>query len=461
MQDNKYGRLLLDMLVFSIGTVLAKAVQFLLMPLYTSFMTTEAYGVAELTNNLSEFFFPIVTLCIYEAVLRFTIDSHYNKQEVITISVKMLMASSVIGAGVFFLWNAFFPYEYIQYLFFVLYTYSFRMLLAAYVRGKGYTKVYASSGIINAVFLAVFSYIFLVTFQWGIRGYLSAIGFAYLISTVYIFIGGKVAEDLHWNCKNKSLFKEMLDYSSPLILYNMGYWLTVMSGKYILIWKSGASAAGSYAAVLKISAMINMFQQAFFAAFQLNNSREYSSTDRENYYSNVFNLYAAVILAAGSVALIASPLIAKITLQKGFYEARAYLPLILYVAIFDCVFCFYKTMYTTFKLTRRAIPSMFVGAAINIIVSMVTVAKFGIWGICFASLLCSLSQTIYRVFDVNQFVKINCNWKKMGLLLFAISVQMFMMLQETRTAWYIALCISICMMLLSVDVCLKTYRKIR
>ncbi len=68
---NKYRTLLSDIIIFIIGTALAKAIQFILMPLYTTYMSTEAYGVAELTNNLSELFFPIVTLCIYEAAFRY------------------------------------------------------------------------------------------------------------------------------------------------------------------------------------------------------------------------------------------------------------------------------------------------------------------------------------------------------------------------------------------------------
>ena len=39
-----------------------------MLPFYTSVMTAEVYGTAELLNNLSDMLFPIVTLSIYEAV---------------------------------------------------------------------------------------------------------------------------------------------------------------------------------------------------------------------------------------------------------------------------------------------------------------------------------------------------------------------------------------------------------
>ena len=46
VSSNKYRTLLSDIMIFIIGTVLAKAIQFILMPLYTTYMSTEAYGIA-------------------------------------------------------------------------------------------------------------------------------------------------------------------------------------------------------------------------------------------------------------------------------------------------------------------------------------------------------------------------------------------------------------------------------
>ena len=45
VSSNKYRTLLSDIMIFIIGTVLAKAIQFILMPLYTTYMSTEAYGM--------------------------------------------------------------------------------------------------------------------------------------------------------------------------------------------------------------------------------------------------------------------------------------------------------------------------------------------------------------------------------------------------------------------------------
>lgn len=97
LSKSKYIRLLFDTLIFILGTVLAKMIQFFLMPLYTTYMTTNMYGSAELINNLSELFLPIVTLCIYDAVFRFAVDKRYNNTIIVKIGAKILFFSLLIG----------------------------------------------------------------------------------------------------------------------------------------------------------------------------------------------------------------------------------------------------------------------------------------------------------------------------------------------------------------------------
>lgn len=84
-------------------------------------------------------------------------------------------------------------------------------------------------------------------------------------------------------------------------------------------------------------------------------------------------------------------------------------------------------MYTTYKLTRRAVPSMIIGAIVNIFVCLVTVTKFGIWGICAANFLCYISQAIYRVFDVKKFINLNCNWKIILVNIFIMCIQVILL----------------------------------
>ena len=60
--SSKYLKLLSDTGIFVIGNFLAKLILYFMLPFYTSVMTAEVYGTAELLNNLSDMLFLLDTV---------------------------------------------------------------------------------------------------------------------------------------------------------------------------------------------------------------------------------------------------------------------------------------------------------------------------------------------------------------------------------------------------------------
>lgn len=438
--SNKYRTLLSDIVIFIIGTVLAKAIQFVLMPLYTTYMSTEAYGVAELTNNLSELFFPIVTLCIYEAAFRFAVDPEFSNKKLVTAVTRVMAISTMLGLGITILLKFVFNYKYAFYLFFILYAYAIRMCAAYYVRGSGKSKVFAVSGIVNALSLSIFNIVFLVILKLGENGYLLSIGFSYCISALYLIIVGQVIRDIEPKQVSHNDFRVLFQYCVPLIFYNILYWFTTISGRYILLWFTDASTAGKYVAAIKIAAIINMIQQAIYAAIQLNSSRVFSEDGKEKYYSEIINLFIYLYCTLGSMIVCVTPILAKFTLKNSFYEGRIYLPVIMLSAIFNCISSLLGTMYSTYKKTQKMVGVSLVGSLTNIAVGLVLIPSCGIWGACIASVFCYLSQVVYKFVDVNKFCRIKYNWGKVIVNLLLITLQVILMsIKKYNSIWYVVL----------------------
>jgi len=419
MQENRYKRLASDIIIFIIGTVLAKAIQFILMPLYTTYMTTEAYGVAELTNNLSELFFPIATLCIYEGAFRFAVDPDFDNSHLATAVTKVMTKSVLIGLVLALVCRLIFNYQYAFYLYFILYAYSIRMCAAYYVRGIGYSKVFAMSGVVNALALSFFNFIFLVLLKTSEDGYLLSIGLSYCASALYLVWRGKIASKISLKTNSASDLKILFKYCVPLIFYNVLYWFTTISGRYILLWFTDSSTAGKYVAAIKIAAVINMVQQAVYAAFQLNSSRAFTEDNKEKYYAEITNIFISLYCTFGAVIVCCTPILAKFTLRNDFYDARIYLPAIMLGAIITCISSLLGTMYSTYKKTQLMVGVSVVGAGINIAVGLALTPIMGVWGICIASICCYSSQVVYKFIDVQKFCKIKYNW---GIIISNISL---------------------------------------
>ena len=103
---NKYKKLLSNTAAMTVGQFSSKILSFLLIPLYTSILSTEEYGIYDIIVTTVALLTPFLTLVISEAVLRFAIDNDYDNRYVLTIGVTLV----VLGSGVLILLSPIFSF---------------------------------------------------------------------------------------------------------------------------------------------------------------------------------------------------------------------------------------------------------------------------------------------------------------------------------------------------------------
>lgn len=84
---NKYKNLLLNTGLFAFSQFATKLITFFLVPLYTYYMTTEQFGVTDMSSTVIALLLPLVTLSASDAVLRFVIDDKKNQDKYISLGV--------------------------------------------------------------------------------------------------------------------------------------------------------------------------------------------------------------------------------------------------------------------------------------------------------------------------------------------------------------------------------------
>ena len=446
-QSNKYLRLLSDVGVFAVGNFLAKLIQYFLLPLYTSAMTTETYGTAELLNNLSEMLFPIVTLAIYEAVFRFAVDPDQDLDALLYESTALLVKMFLGALAVGLILQKVIGYAYTYELLFVLAAYSFRMLFANYARGAGYVEVFSLNGIVNALALAVFSWLSLVRLDYGVRGYLFALGCAHIASGVVLLIGAGIPQRLLLRKKDKPLLRRMLRYSIPMIFSDIAWVVTSMSGRYVILFACGAGIAGLYTAANKLPAVIRVISTVFQQAWQLSSAREFESGGHSTFYENVWRFYSAVMLMLGAVVIAFTPILADMTLKKDFFEAWRYIPPMMFYAVVHSMSAYFGSILLACKKTRTAMHGMVLGAAINLVLAIALIQPLGIWGVLTASVICYLAILVHRILSVRKEVAIDLRLKQViPLFLMLVAETVLMCFDIPLCRW---LAWSICALMLA------------
>ena len=67
----KVKTLLKDTAIFALGSIGSKVIMFFLVPFYSYYLSTEEWGVSDLVYSAAQVAIPIVTIVIFDSVIRF------------------------------------------------------------------------------------------------------------------------------------------------------------------------------------------------------------------------------------------------------------------------------------------------------------------------------------------------------------------------------------------------------
>ena len=153
-------------IIIAIGTICTKLLTFLLLPLYTSILTTEEYGIVDLFMTIVSLAVPIMSLQIEQGVFRFLIDSRKEekkKREVISTGILFTVASAFVYLLIFLAVSPFIHNEYKYFLATNAVACVLSTMLLQISRGIGENKEYSAAGIITAVVTIACNVLFLVS----------------------------------------------------------------------------------------------------------------------------------------------------------------------------------------------------------------------------------------------------------------------------------------------------------
>jgi len=408
MMNKKYKVLIKDTFVFALGSFGSKFLLFLMVPLYTNYMSTEEYGTADLVFTIAQFLIPFFSLVIFDAVIRFGLSKDEKPEDVLLVGLIIFgiaSAASIITAPLIGLYKPIAEWKW--YLaFYVIFNIANSIELN-YLKVKNQNKTYALLSVLQTGIMAGLNVWFLVYMHTGVQGYLMAYIIANVTIDVVAFIAGGMFGDLRKASLKHELFKEMVIYSTPLILNNVSWWVIHSSDKVMVEAIVGTVALGIYTVAAKIPSLINVFVTIFQQAWGISSVREIESTNDTSFYSSVFKVYSLLT----SVACIFFVSIIKIFMQyyvgDEFQDAWRYVPLLLVSAVFAAVSSFYGSLYGALKKSVNNMVTTAIAAVINIVVNFIFIPTVGIWGAVIGTVVSYVVIAVVRMLDVERYIDIS------------------------------------------------------
>ncbi|SDN19615.1 Membrane protein involved in the export of O-antigen and teichoic acid [Actinomyces ruminicola] len=388
--------------LFAFGTLGVKLVSFVLMPLYTTVMTVEEYGVAELANNSTEVLLPVMSLGAVEALYRFSIDEEVQKRSLFTNSVILLAGGAVCVGVMCAVARVALGYTFALPVFVLFASVCSYKATAQFARGCGHVKRYVLYGMTNAIALLATTYWLVVHAGGGVSGYLWSYSIAHFAASAIAFVASREFRFLSWSSVDLTLLKRMLGYSLPLVPNLIAWWVVSISGRYIVLWCCGAGDAGIFTAASKLPAVINLGTSVFQLAWQYSASKAIGSPGSGVFFVRVLRGYAwAVLLLSGAVIAL-SRQISSLLLRSDFGVAWRYVPLLMLAAAFGALSIFFESFYQALMDNRMLMVSTLVGAVVNVIVGMLLSMAAGLWGAVFGMLSAYVVMFGIRAYDIRR-----------------------------------------------------------
>lgn len=403
MQLREFKFLLKHSTIYGLATVLSQLVGFIMLPIYTRYLTPKDYGILQLIEISTFMLGMILTTGIAQTLSRFYYDHEEDHKRNKTVSTMYFTYCfiSLIFSPLLYL-SA--PILSSKVLDSPVYTYYFYISFLSLILGGlldialTYLRITHKSGyftiisVSRLVMLLSFNIYFIAFKGLGVLGilYSSLIAniFFQMILTVPILFKIKPRFSLRYSI-------EMLKFSLPLIPARLANTVVNQSDRYFIRYFISIADTGIYSLAQKLGTAIHLLVTCSFnAAFEPRRYEIVKRPDAKQTFNNIFVYHSVVLVVIGLGISVFVPEILKLMVTPEFYKAGQFVPLITFSMI---VFGFRnhfefgilwskKTKYYTYINGLMAI--------INLGLNYVLICYLGLWGAVYSATLVIFIHTV-------------------------------------------------------------------
>lgn len=393
---------------YTLGNLLLKAFSFFLIPLYTTYLSSEEYGIFNLATGFATLLSSIVSLGLQYAVVRFYAEYRNNREKLAvlfsSILVIIVICSILVGSLTYYYQKEISQYFFNQIKFFpiIFLTLLLSILTALYTIYQNILKGMgrASESILLSYFyfaiIFISNIVALSIFKQGVLGVLYSLSLSNLLAVIYMFIS-LVKSRLITYKFNLPIIRELLLYSMPLLPHSLAFNFQLYITKIILSEKLSMSSLGIYSLSAQFGNISDIILNSVQSAFQpwifslLKNNYE-DRFDKIKQYTNILMwIYGVCFLGIGLFSQEAIFLASS----NEFNSSWRYVPfIVLCIAIKTPMYFYINFLYYDRNKTKYIFYSTIIACVINLVLTYKFVVVWGIMGSIYADIVAMIIRFI-------------------------------------------------------------------
>lgn len=447
------NKILKNTTIYTIGNILPQAAGFLLLPIYTRYLTPADYGIVASLSVLGVILAVCFTLCLERAVPRLYFD--YEDEDArrdflgtITIS---LTAIALFVLLLIFVFRNYVSMIYVSIDFYPYYVYSiltlflsvFSLIPKSYFMINEEAHKFISLSIGVFILDTTFKLWFVCGLNQGAEGILKGALFTQIIFLpLYVLILYKIINFTF----NFSIVKGSLSFSIPMIPSMLSAWILNLSDRVFIERYFTLSDVGIYSLGYTIAGGIAILTGAFFMAYSPQFYKLASSKNQVEVkarlakYNTVYLI--ALIFIVFLVAFFSKEFVILL-LDPKYAEAYKIIPIIALAYLFSQGTGLFNLMIYQEKRTKQL---MYIGvscAILNVVLNFLLVPTYGAYGAAYATLLSFIYLFIGGYWYAKRCYYIPIMWKNLIPYLSVLAILFFIFLFTVNVDIYISLILKV------------------
>lgn len=381
--------------IFTFFNLLNAGIPFLLLPVLTTYLSPEDYGIIDIFNSLIMLFTPIVGLSIIESINRYyfeekEVDLKTFVSTIFTMLLKygviFIVIISVVGVFLAKHISESFNLPLKVLIFAAIYVYFSQIgeIILIIWRISYKTVNYGVFRIVKTLFDISFSLILIVVLDFNWEGrvvpqVITSVLFGLVVMYILYKKGFAFNKELKFNKEYKA---KALSYGVPLIFHSLGGYLIAVSDRFFILYFEGVESIGIYGVAYQIGMVIGLFQNSFNQAWvpYFFSSLKINSKKRNLQIVKITYGYFLIMLLLVVIFYLITPYIYKYFIGEQFQEGVNVVLWVLLGYAFNGMYKMVVNYLFYLKQTRVIAVFTTIAATLNLVLNYFLIDLYGIVG---------------------------------------------------------------------------------
>lgn len=398
------NKILKNSSLYTFCALLQKGTGFLLLPIYTTYLKPEDYGIMNLITSITGFLSILFLVSLHAAAARFHFKYVTSKGQAIvwgTILLMVLFNSAFWGLICIIFHDALLVplAEGIPFYPLLLLAILGTMLSPLYLFYQQWLQCtqdglrYTLNLMCNFLLQVFLNLLMLMVFHQGVLGIIIS---SFIVSMIF-FIYSMISFLPHITlCINKEISVAAFKYSLPLIPHSVSGYLSVMLDRILLNKLIGIQQVGLYGVANQFGNILNLFTSSINQAFT---PWLYQKLEKENESSNYKSIYKFAEISNVLCCFVAlvitffSPEFIRLMTTDEFYSSWQPIVFITFGYVLNGLYFFFsKSLF--FSYTKYVMIISLSTVLLNFVFNMILIPNYGYLGAGVAFLLFEVTKRV-------------------------------------------------------------------